>query len=308
MSVSETARKLEVSKQLVRRWRGRFIESRLDGLLDKSRSGRPHTYSEEQISELYKAACNDIDDEGHWSNTRLFATTGISTSHISRLLKLSVIKPWLVKEWKHSPDPEFRKKVRRICRLYRICPKNTVVFSVDEKTAVQALERVHPTRACGEKRATRRAFEYKRHGVTNLFAALNVHTGEVISMLADRKRSIEFIELLRKLDAAVESGKFIVLILDNSSIHDSAEVLAWLKKECPKRFKMVFTPTHASWVNQVEMFFSRLSRKLLRPNSFPTMKNLRTRLTTWISNHNKHNAKPYKWSFTGYKWANQGVG
>lgn len=307
LSVSEVARKLGIDKKTVRRWRDRFIKSGPDGLNDAPRSGRPRIYSDEAVANLHKHACRLADDDGHLTHKRLAKETGMSPAQAGRLLKAAMLKPWLVKEWKHSPDPEFHIKVKRICRVYRKCPENTVVFSVDEKTAIQALERVHATRPCGRGRVARRAFEYKRHGVTNLFAALNVHTGQVYSMLADRKRGCEFIAFLKILDESVESGIRIVLVLDNIKTHDSKEVRKWLRDECPDRFQMLFTPKYASWVNQVEMFFSALSRRLLRRNSFPTLADLEARITDYIDRHNER-AGPYKWSFTGWKWANREVG
>jgi transposase len=297
LNISQVARELAISRNTVRRWRDRFLELRLEGLGDKPRSGTPQRISEEVVAELYASACQPADDDGHWTHRRLADASGISRSQVGRLLARADLKPWQVRGWVHSTDPEFRTKVRRICQLYRHCPANSVVFSVDEKTAIQALESLWEGRGCGRGRACRREFEYKRGGVTNLFAALNVHDGRVYSQMSERKRSIEFIGLLGQLDCEIDPGKRIILILDNSSIHSSVETMQWLGLR-PGRFQLVFTPKHASWTNQVEIFFSTLTRQLLRRANFRSLGDLKTRIAAYIARHNSR-AKPYNWTFTG---------
>jgi hypothetical protein len=270
------------------------------GFDDHPLSGRPRTYDDERIVDLHKLACQPADDHGRWSTRWLASLTGMSQKHVSRLLNQAALKPWQVKGWVHSPDPDFQQKARQVCRLYRENPVNSVVLSLDEKTAIQALSRDHAGRACQPGQPARRESEYHRHEIINLFAALDVRTGHVYSRLSARKRGIEFIAFLKQLDQAIDPLRKIILILDNISMHICKKVREYLLT-CPGRFTLVHTPKHASWLNQVEIFFSTLTRQLLHHGNFASLTDLKRRIHNYINRHN-HKAQPYQWKCTGYQW------
>jgi len=301
-SVNETARRLGVDRKTVRLWRDRYCRERLAGLEDRSRSGRPPVIEEEQVVELHRLACELRADKRPRTQAEMARVVGISRSWTGELLRRAALKPWQVKSWCHSPDPNFRAITRRVCRLYRRKPpKNTVILSLDEKTCIQALERSYG-RGARPGRPARRQADYRRRGTTNLFAALEIHTGRVHSRISQRKRACDFIAFLRQLDRTIPAGLRIVLVLDNISTHPAKHARAWLAQR-PGRFELVFTPLHASWLNQIELFFSKLTRQLLHRASFNSLDQLKRALRNYVTRYNRR-PQPIKWTFRG--WPKEG--
>ena len=283
-------------------WRHRFAAERLAGLQDRPRSGRPRVYGHDdrlKIIETVTAKTPEVDSQ--WSH-RLIAQTlgemGISASQVGRILADLDLKPHLVRGWLTRPDdPAFAERAMDVCGLYLRAPDdNALVLSVDEKTAIPARSRRYPTKRCQPGRVERREFEYRRHGTACLMAALNVHTGEVLATDAVRNDADHFIAFLEDIDADTPDELTVHLILDNGSSHVAKKTKAWL--EAHPRFVVHHTPKHASWLNQVELFFSILSRKLLRRGEFASRDELVARIMGFIRDHNR-TATPFAWTYDG---------
>jgi len=291
-----------MSEQYVGVWRHRFELERLGGLEDRPRSGRPRVYGHDErlkIIETVTATAPQV--ESQWSH-RLIAQTlddiGISASQVGRILADLDLKPHLVRGWLTRPDdPAFAERAMDVCGLYLHAPDdNALVLSVDEKTAIPARSRRYPTKRCQPGLVERREFEYRRHGTACLMAALNVHTGEVMATDALRNDAENFIAFLERLDADTPDELTIHLILDNGASHVAKKTKAWLSDH--PRFVVHHTPKHASWLNQVELFFSILSRKLLRRGEFTSRDELVTRIMAFIRDHNRA-ATPFAWTYDG---------
>ena len=222
----------------------------------------------------------------------------ISRSHVQRILQAGDVRPHRVQQWLHSPDPAFREKVNVICKLYRKAPKNAVVLSIDEKTGIQAIERKHPGRAPAPGRLRRREFEYIRHGTQALIAALDVHTGQVLADCRERRTQDDLVAFMERV-AAAYPDKQVHVIWDNLNTHRAHVVWQAFNARHDKRFHFHFTPLHASWVNQIELWFARYTRRVLRHASHTSTAHLRERTGQFIREHNQA-ACPYKWSFRGY--------
>ncbi|KAK45455.1 hypothetical protein BG58_18030, partial [Caballeronia jiangsuensis] len=222
----------------------------------------------------------------------------ISRSHVQRILQAGDVHPHRVKQWLHSPDPAFREKVNVICKLYRKAPRNAVVLSIDEKTAIQAIERKHPGRAPAPGRLRRREFEYIRHGTQALIAALDVHTGEVLADCRERRTQDDLVAFMERV-AAAHPGKRVHVIWDNLNTHRAQAVWQAFNERHDERFHFHFTPLHASWVNQIELWFARYTRRVLRHASHTSTAHLRERTEQFIREHNQA-ARPFKWTFRGY--------
>ena len=225
------------------------------------------------------------------------AAMGISASQIGRILADLDIKPHKIRSWlTRSDDPEFWDRVADVCGLYLSQPLNALVLSIDEKTAIQARSRKHPTRPATPGRAARQEFEYVRHGTACLMAALDVHTGEVLATDAVRNDAASFIGFLEQIDAAVPTELEVHLVLDNGGSHIARATKAWLAQH--PRFVVHHTPRHASWLNQVELFFSILTRRLLRYGEFGSRDDLVAKIMRFITEHN-HTARPFRWTYDG---------
>lgn len=298
---AQIARDLGITEDTVRKWRGRFRRLGMPGLRDRRRSGRPPRYGlEDQL--LIVATVTEVPPEvdTHWTHqllaTHLHDKVGISASQIGRILAGLDVKPHLVRGWLNRPaDPQFHLKAQTVCQLYLTPPSpDTVLFSVDEKTSMQAKSRKYPTRAVGRGRPERREFEYVRHGTVSLIAAMNVTTGTIHPKIITKNDSVTFIEFLQELAATVPAGKKIHLIMDNGSSHTSKATKAWLAEH--PRFSVTYTPTHASWLNIVELFFSILTRRMLRRGDFPSRDDLIVKILNFIKAYNR-TAKPFRWSY-----------
>ena len=304
VSNQEIARRLGLVRQTAAKWRERFRTGRLEALSDALRPGRPLLYGHDDRLAIVKTVTEEPPDpESHWTvrgvAEALGDDLGISASQVWRILSDMDLKPWQSRSWLTSHDPEFWEKASDVCGLYLNPPENGLVLSVDEKTGMQAKSRVNPTKGPRPGLTERKEFEYRRNGTAALFAALDVHSGEIISETKDRNRSVEFISFLEHLDQVTPTELTLHLVLDNGPSHISKQTRTWLDHPDRKeRFKVHHTPTHASWLNQVELFFSILSRRLLRRGEFESVTELVAKITAFITDYN-HKAKPFRWTYQG---------
>ncbi|MES9511070.1 IS630 family transposase [Streptomyces sp. NPDC000609] len=222
----------------------------------------------------------------------------VSASQVGRILNAVDLKPHLVRGRLTRPaDPEFFTRAADVCDLYRTCPPNAVVISVDEETGITARSRKYPDQPAGPGRRARRKFEYIRHGTVSVTAALDVHTGQVLTHTIARNDSDTFIGFLRQLDATIPARQQIHLVMDNGSSHTSKTTRAWLAAR--PRFAVHHTPKHTSWLDQVELFFSTLTRRLLRHGQFTSREELTERIDDFVLDYDEHAAKPYRWTYDG---------
>jgi len=291
-------------------WRARFETDRLAGLLDGDRPGRPPIYSHDDVLLLVKTVTEEPPDgAARWTMEALAARMAqagvpISPSQVWRICQALDLKPWQTESWMTSRDPEFWAKAADVCGLYLNPPANALVWSVDEKTGIQAKSRINPTRPAvpaqrdGDRRRpgipVRREFEYRRHGTAALFAALNVHDGTVAGWVTDSTRAANFVAFLTDLVDQTPPGMQLHCIVDNLSAHATPAVEAFLD-EHPQVF-LHRTPTHASWLNQVELWFSIMERRLLRNGEFGSLDHLAERIIEFIKAYNRA-AKPFRWTY-----------
>ena len=257
------------------RARGSFGASSVTprGLEDAPRPGRPRTIADDQVQALvYKVRLDKPSDASHWSTRTMSAATGVSSSSVHRIWRAFGLKPHLEETFKLSTDPEFVDKVQDIVGLYMSSPDRALVLCVDEKSQIQALNRTQPGLPLNPGKPVTRTHDYKRHGTTSLFAALDVATGEVIGRLKRRHRSAEFLEFLRTIDRETPSELHVHLIMDNYTTHKTEAVREWFAAH--PRFHVHFTPTSASWLNLVERFFSTLTDKWLRRQAHVSVQDL----------------------------------
>lgn len=283
-------------------WRKRYVEYGLAGLEDGERSGRPCVYDHDDVLLLMKLVTEEPPDNAtRWSMEALagaMAAHGvpISASQCWRICRSLDLKPWQVESWITSHDPDFWAKAGDVCGLYLNPPESTVVFSVDEKTGIQAKSRVSPTRPAVPGLPVRREFEYVRHGTAALYAALNVHEGSVAAWVTDSTRSENFVAFLEDLVHQTPGHLGLHCILDNLSAHKTPLVREFL--EANPRVELHFTPTHASWLNQVELFFSILERRMLRRGEFDSVDDLAAKIIAFIKDYNRK-ASPFRWTYDG---------
>jgi transposase len=283
-------------------WRQRFQVDRLAGLDDGERSGRPPVYGHDDVILLVKLVTTTPSDAAtRWTMEALaeaMAAQGvpISASQVWRICKALDLKPWQTQSWMTSHDPDFWAKAADVCGLYLNPPTNAVVWSVDEKSQIQARSRVAPTLPAIPGKPVRRDHGYKRHGTQVLFAGLNVHSGEITGWVTDSTRSENFVEFLGDLVAATPRHLHLHCIVDNLKTHSTPRVEKFLAKH--KRVHLHFTPTHASWLNQVELFFSILERRLIRSGEFTSKDDLAGRIIEFINTYNRK-AQPFRWTYDG---------
>jgi transposase len=283
-------------------WRKRYTEYGLAGLDDLDRSGRPCVYDHDDVLLLVKTVTEPPPDQAtRWSMealSRIMADHGvpISASQCWRICRALDLKPWQVRSWMTSHDPDFWEKAADVCALYLDPPTNAVVFSVDEKTGMQAKARINPTRPAVPGMAERREFEYERNGTAVLYAALNVHEGDVFGWVTETSDSINFITFLWDLIDRTPEELDLHVIVDNLSAHTTEKTDILLEHN--PRVHLHFTPTHASWLNQVELFFSILERRLLRRGEFSSVDDLTRRVIAFINDYNRR-AAPFRWTYDG---------
>ena len=292
----EVAAEVGVWPQTVGIWRQRFIERRLEGLTDEPRPGAPRTITDEQVEEVLVATLErQPKDATHWSRGSMAAETGLSKSTVGRIWKAFGLKPHQVDTFKISNDPQFIDKVRDVVGLYVDPPEKALVLCVDEKSQIQALNRTAPVLPMMPGMPERRTHDYVRHGVTTLFAALNVATGEVTGSIHRRHRATEFKKFLTTLDNQVPAELKVHLICDNYATHKTDTITKWLAAH--PRFHMHFTPTYSSWLNQVERWFALLTDKRLRRGTHTSVAALEKDLRDWIKTWNQ-DPRPFAWTKT----------
>ena len=290
------ARKLHVSLGMVGKWRARFLKARLEGLYDEPRPGAPRTVSDEQVEQVVIETLESTPrGETHWSTRGLAKATGLSRMTISRIWRAFGLQPHRTDTFKLSPDPLLIEKVRDIVGLYMNPPDHAVVFCVDEKSQIQALDRTQPLLPLQPGQLERGTHDYKRNGTTSLFAALELKTSRVIGQLRRRHRSVEFRRFLDVIEGQVPAGLEVHLILDNYGTHKTAIIRTWLAKR--PRFHVHFTPTYGSWLNLVERWFAELTNKRIRRGVFRSVKELETAIREYIEVHNEA-PKPFVWTKT----------
>lgn len=286
------ARDVGVSLPTVLLWRARFAEHGLDGLEDAPHPGRPRVYGREVRERIVAATLKKPDEPvTHWSRARLAERVGVSASTVGRVWREKNLKPHRSETFKYSNDPQLEEKVIDVVGLYLDPPERAIVLSVDEKTQVQALNRTQPMLPLRPGLPERRTHDYQRHGTVNLFAALEVATGKVTHETRDRHTGADFLAFLKRIARAYPKGE-VHLILDNVSTHKTPAVQAWLARH--KRFVFHFTPTSASWMNQIETWFSILTRQAIRRGSFGSVDDLERAIDAFTSAWNE-NAAPFAW-------------
>ena len=290
------ARRHRCIPHTVGKWRSRFIRDRLEGLYDEPRVGGPRKISDEQVEALVvKTLETKPKGHTHWSTRKMAENAGISHTMVGRIWRTFGLKPHVSNTFKISPDPQLVAKVRDVVGLYMNPPANAVVFAVDEKSQIQALERAQPILPMDIGQPERQTHNYIRNGTLDLFAALNVATGEVIARCKQRHRARDFVAFLRELDEQVEPDLEIHVVLDNLSTHKAPPVHRFMLRN--PRFHLHFTPTYASWLNLVERFFGLLTEQALRRGSFTSIPQLRTAILEYVASHNEQN-KPFRWTKT----------
>jgi len=296
LSNTAVAERERVNQATVGKWRRRFIESRLDGLSDDPRPGRPPSVTAEQVEDVVVTTLESTPENAtHWSRAKMAERTGLSPSTIGRIWSAFELKPHRADGFKLSNDPLFVDKVYDVVALYLNPPDGAVVYCVDEKSQVQALARSQPAFPMMPNMPERRTHDYVRHGVTSLFAAFNTVDGTVISSLHRRHRSIEFKKFLAKIDATVPAGLDVHLVCDNYGTHKSPAVKAWLSRH--PRFHAHYTPSDSSWINQVERFFAYITADLLQRSDHRSVNALEADIRAWIAAFNE-NPKPFIWTKT----------
>ena len=293
----EIMRRTGISKPTVWRWQARYLEAGVDGLLrDKSRPpGTPPLSAAIKTLVLTKTMRETPPDATHWSVRSMARAVGISHTSVQNIWRAHGLKPHLVDSFKVSNDPAFAEKVEDVVGLYLDPPDKAVVFSVDEKSQIQALDRSQPGLPLKKGRAGTMTHDYKRHGTTTLFAALNLLDGKVIGHCMKRHRHQEFIVFLNRIDRQTLPCLDIHLIIDNYATHKTPAVKRWLKKH--PRFHIHFTPTSASWLNMVERFFAEITRKRIRRGVFKSVAELEQAIYDYLAIHN-HNPVPFVWTAT----------
>jgi len=289
------AERVGTSVVTVSTWRQRYLKRGIQGLHDELRPGRPRSISDERIAELLQKTIEKPADATHWSCRRFSIETGVSKSAVQRVWSEFGLKPHRWKETKLSTDPFFVEKVRDIVGLYLNPPTDALVMCVDEKSQCQALERTQPGLPMGLGYLDGFTHDYVRHGTTTLFAALDIATGDVLAECKKRHRHQEFLQFLRHVDANVPTDLDIHLILDNYSTHKHPKIKLWLAQR--PRYHVHFTPTYASWLNQVEIWFGIITKQAIRRGSFRSVKELVEMIDRFVESYNTK-SRPFIWTAT----------
>src|SRR5215813_5185677 len=280
------ATELGLHEHTVGKWRRRFLKDRCEGLLDEARSGRPRTIDDDQVAAVIERTLRTTPtDATHWSIRSMAAETGFSHTTIRRMWAAFGLQPHRSQTFKLSEDPLFVDKVRDIVGLYLSPPNRALVLSIDEKSQIQALDREQPVLPMMPGVPERRTHNYLRHGTTSLFAALDVASGFVIGKCYRRNRAAEFLNFLKQIDDQVSDGLDVHIVMDNYAIHKTPKIKAWLARR--SHYHVHFTPTSASWINQVERWFAELTRKRLRRGVHTSVRQLESDIRSFIDRHTK---------------------
>jgi transposase len=294
-SYSAIERALPCYRDYINRWRRRFLAKRLAGLQSRHRTPAATVLTPDMEARILdKTRQRPPDGSTHWSTRKLARVLGLNHNHVATAWRRAGLQPHRFERYMQSDDPDFERKAAEVIGLYVNPPQHAAVFAVDEKTAIQALDRLDPVLPLSPGRAERHGFEYYRHGTLSLFAALNTQTGEVVGQTVPRHTSDAFVEFLTDVVDAAPRAREIHVILDNLSTHKTQAVRTFLLHH-PK-VRLHFTPTYSSWLNQIELWFSKIERDLLARGIFTSVPDLARRIRTYIRQYNKH-AKPIRWSY-----------
>jgi transposase len=286
--------RLGLDRETVGKWRRRFLVHRLEGLRDEPRSGTPRTIDDARIEAVIVRTLESLPpDATHWSSRGMARASGLSISTVQRIWRAFGLQPHRLETFKLSTDPDFVAKVRDVVGLYVSPPEHAIVLCVDEKSQIQALDRSQPLLPMRPGQPARRTHDYKRHGTTSLFAALDIATGQVIGQCFPRHRAAEFRRFLDEIEANVPKDLDVHLVMDNYATHKAPLIRGWLAKR--PRWHVHLTPTSSSWLNQVERFFALLTEKKLRRSIHRSVEGLKTDIATFIEQHNA-DPKPFRWT------------
>jgi transposase len=290
----EIARKNSTSVPTVLLWRKRWEEAGMEGILqDRPRSGRPKQIGAEKEAAIVEATRRTVPkDATHWSIRTMAAAQQVSPATVQRIWRKHKLQPHRTESFKFSSDPDFAGKVRDIVGLYVNPPDQAIVLSVDEKSQIQALDRTQPVLPLREGLPERQTHDYRRHGTTTLFAALNVLEGTVIAQCQPRHRHQEFLRFLNQIDESVPANREVHLVLDNYGTHKHPEVRKWFASR--PRYRLHFTPTSSSWLNQIERWFAEITRKRIRRGTFRSVRELTVAIGDYIRTYNE-NPRPFQW-------------
>ncbi|WP_407166468.1 IS630 family transposase [Bradyrhizobium sp. ORS 111] len=288
------AARLGIDPDTVGKWRRRFAEHRLEGLRDGPRSGTPRTIEDARIEAvIVRTLETKPPNATHWSSRSMARASGLSVSTVQRIWRAFGLQPHRLETFKLSTDPDFVAKVRDVVGLYVAPPERAIVLCVDEKSQIQALDRSQPTFPMRPGQAERRSHDYKRHGTTSLFAALDIATGRVIGKCYGRHRATEFRKFLDEIEAAVPDDLDVHLVMDNYATHKTPLIRNWLAKR--PRWHVHLTPTSSSWLNQVERFFALITERKIRRGIYRSVAALRAEITAFIEHHNA-DPTPFRWT------------
>lgn len=290
----KVAKRLRVSAHTVGKWRGRFAECRLEGLLDEPRPGAPRSISDDVV-EAAVVRTLETTPKGatHWSTRDLAKAVGIGKSSVQRIWHAFGLKPHRTESFQLSKDPQLIEKVRDIVGLYMSPPDNAMILCVDEKSQIQALNRTQPLLPLRPGQVERRTHDYERHGTTTLFAALDVLTGKVVGECYPRHRAVEFRKFLDEIDANVPAHLDVHIVLDNYATHKAPIIKAWLAKR--PRYHLHFTPTKGSWINQVERWFGLLTQRAIKRGAHCSVTSLKAAIEEFLAAHND-DPMPFVWT------------
>jgi transposase len=290
----QVAADLRIDKTTVGKWRRRFVEQRMEGLRDEPRSGAPRTIEDARIEAVIVRTLESVPpDATHWSSRSMARTCGLSVSTVQRIWRAFGLQPHRLETFKLSTDPDFVAKMRDVVGLYVSPPAHAIVLCVDEKSQIQALDRSQPMLPMRPGQPARRSHDYKRHGTTSLFAALDIASGRVIGKCYPRHRSIEFRKFLDEIEAAVPADLDVHLVIDNYATHKAPLIRNWFARR--PRWHVHLTPTSSSWLNQVERFFALLTERQLRRGIHRSVIALKTTIIKFIEQHNA-DPKPFCWT------------
>lgn len=295
----EISKMVSLSTVAVSHWRTRFNKYRLEGIKDRPRTGKPPKFGHKERLKIINKACCPPSLKARWTIRELSKSVGfsISKSHLHRIMHELDLKPHQFRMWLFSNDPEFEAKQADIVGLYLDPPENAFVICIDEKTGIQAVEPLHDNLPMRPGKTEKREFGYKRHGTLALYAAFKVHEGKVFGKTEQHHTHVEFLGFVKKVYARWgRNGRELHFVLDNFSAHKVEAVMRWVEEH--PRVHFHFTPTHASWLNQVELWFSILSRQLLSKRNFKSKTDLAEQLLRFIKEYNK-NSKPFAWTYKG---------
>lgn len=312
MNQAEVAAKLNITRKTVAKWEGRFRAKRLLGLGDLPRCGAPTQFSVEQRCQVLSIACADPVDyglDGHtcWTLDTLTEAVhsqgvAMSRSTVARTLERNDLKPHKMRMWLHSPDPAFREKVNEIVSLYLAPPEDAVVLCVDEKTGMQATERKYLTQRPKPGRPGRYEYEYIRHGTQSLLASFDIIKGRVVARCGSTRTADDLLAFMEQVAVEYRDAKKVIVVWDNLNIHHDGPSRRWTEfnERHGGKFDFRYTPLHASWINQVEIFFSILHRRGLKRGSFTSVEDLRDKVLAFIRRWNQKDGHAFDWCFRGY--------